>query len=380
MDYLKQKVVFVNYVSDRKNADIHVIVTEESTTGGGEWRLLFVGREKESGKDQTLTFFSQTTDTFEEKRRRFVNVLSLGLLRYVAETPLADKININYEGKSNDSMAGEKDPWNYWIFRASVYGYISGQQKSNYKYLNGSLGADRITEKWKTSFGSNLSYRKNKYELEDNSSIVNSTISYNHKGLLIKSLGDYWGIGTAITMQRSVFYNLRPSYRAILAVERNLFPYKESSQHVLALTYFTGFTKLNYEEETIFDKLHETRFTQGIRIGFDSKREWGNADFGVQFSHVGKVNNMRATIGGDISWRITKGFSFDPRGRVRFIRDQIYLSKRGLSEQDVILGRHAQRTNLDYFISMGLTFTFGSKYSNVVNKRLDLINSFGEIF
>ncbi len=39
-DYLRQEITFVNYVRDRPDAQVHVLVTREGTGGGGRaWTL-----------------------------------------------------------------------------------------------------------------------------------------------------------------------------------------------------------------------------------------------------------------------------------------------------------------------------------------------------
>ena len=35
MDYIRTEITFVNYVRDRKEADVHVLITQQRTGGGG---------------------------------------------------------------------------------------------------------------------------------------------------------------------------------------------------------------------------------------------------------------------------------------------------------------------------------------------------------
>jgi len=54
-------------------------------------------------------------------------------------------------------------------------------------------------------------------------------------------------------------------------------------------------------------------------------------------------------------------------GGYSFIRDQLSLRKEGASEQERLLRLREIETGYSYWISFGLTYTFGSIYSNIVN-------------
>jgi hypothetical protein len=51
------------------------------------------------------------------------------------------------------------------------------------------------------------------------------------------------------------------------------------------------------------------------------------------------------------------------------IHDQISLKKGQASLESVLLRRTMLETNYQYYFSIGLSYTFGSIYSNVVNPR-----------
>ena len=66
-----------------------------------------------------------------------------------------------------------------------------------------------------------------------------------------------------------------------------------------------------------------------------------------------------------------KGLQFSIYGRTSMVHDQINLSKAGLSEEDILLRRKENSTNLRFYGSVGFSYTFGSLYSNIVNPRFD---------
>jgi hypothetical protein len=87
-DYIRKEVTFVDYVRNREDAEVHVLVTIQSTGGGGrQWTLKYIGLGARQGQDQTLVYNSPQTATSDEIRAGFVNIFKLGLVRYAATTP-----------------------------------------------------------------------------------------------------------------------------------------------------------------------------------------------------------------------------------------------------------------------------------------------------
>jgi hypothetical protein len=82
-------------------------------------------------------------------RRGLARLFTIGLLRYVAGTPVADRIAITYTApKADQTAVGAKqhDPWNYWVFYARASGYFQGETSSNSLNVSGGLSANRTTE------------------------------------------------------------------------------------------------------------------------------------------------------------------------------------------------------------------------------------------
>jgi hypothetical protein len=75
------------------------------------------------------------------------------------------------------------------------------------------------------------------------------------------------------------------------------------------------------------------------------------------------------SVYGSLSIRLFKGLSFDIFGSFERIRDQLSLVKGEISEADLLLRRRQLETGYSYRGQIGLSYTFGSMYSNVVNPR-----------
>jgi hypothetical protein len=63
VDYIRTEIKFVNYVIDRKDADIHILFTREQTASGGrEYTLTFLGKNHFAGINDTVYIRPQKLD------------------------------------------------------------------------------------------------------------------------------------------------------------------------------------------------------------------------------------------------------------------------------------------------------------------------------
>ncbi|MBI4264069.1 MAG: hypothetical protein HY657_06825 [Acidobacteria bacterium] len=91
---------------------------------------------------------------------------------------------------------------------------------------------------------------------------------------------------------------------------------------------------------------------------------WGSGIGGSIVSSTYRVVSL-----GTVEYRLATGVSLDVHGGASLIRDQIYLARRGASDQEVLLRQRQLATGYDYILSIGLSFTFGSIHDSVVNSR-----------
>jgi hypothetical protein len=82
-EFLRQNLLFVDYVRDRLAADIHVFVTTQSTgSGGTSWTMKLIGAGRFQGLDRTSVFTTPQNFTSDERRREFARRLRLALAGY----------------------------------------------------------------------------------------------------------------------------------------------------------------------------------------------------------------------------------------------------------------------------------------------------------
>ena len=373
-DFLRRKVVHVNYVRDRRDAQVHVLVTTNRAGAGRQFTLNFIGLGAFEGVGQKLLYTSSNTDTDDEERRGFARIFQLGLVRYVLETPMADGLQVSYQPPQelpSQAARPEDDPWHFWVFRAGANTNTREEQRQDSQSFFGRLSANRVTEEWKINIGVSGSYNSTNFELEDSEIFTDVNRNYRFGSSVIKSLGAHWGAGLGAGAHRSTFLNLDSAYRVTAAVEYNLFPYSLSSERELTFSYFVGLTRFNYEEVTIFDKLEETRANQGLIVSYELERPWGESDVSLDYSHfLDDFSEYAAQVSGEINYRIFRGLSLDVFGSASLVRNQIYLPRRDATDEEILLRRRALETDSRYSFGMGLSYTFGSIYNNIVNTRL----------
>ncbi len=383
--FLRTQITYVNWVRDRQDAEVHVLVTIQGGGNSREYTFNFIGLERFEGNDQRLIHTSSYTDTDDERRRGIQRLLELGLVRYVLETPQAAGLVVEFQnGEARDEphTLVVDDPWNHWVYRIRAETDFRTEDRRDSQSYETSASAGRTTDMWRVGMGARYSYRESNFEFEDGGTYKNVSRSSSLYGQVIRTLAPHWGLGAGFSSRRSTFLNLDNSYRAAAAVEYNIFPYSESSEREFTIAYFVGGTRLDYEEITVFDKLSETYADQGAFIAFGMERPWGEARLDLQYSHfLDNFDRSRIEFRTDVEYHIVRGLSFDVYAGVSRIRDQIYLPKGGATDAEVLVARRQLETDLSFRGGVQLRYTFGSIYNNIVNSRLSSGSSlFSRVF
>ena len=370
-DYLRQRITFLNHVVDREDAQVHVLVTSQSAGGGTEFTFAFIGLEAFTGRDDEVRYLSSSTDTEDEEREGIAQTLQLGLLPYLAGTPLAAQLEIFHDQALELGAAQpEDDPWNFWVFEASADAKLSGQASETDHALSGSFSGSRTTEAWRIRFGTSSDYSRSDFDLGDGTNFVSTFRNFAATGLVIKSGGDHWGFGVGGSAISSSFLNQDLTLRVAPAIEYNVFPYSESTRRQLTISYAVGVTAFDYEETTIFNKNTEVLWDQALRLSFDTTQPWGESGIAVEASHfLNDPAKSRVTGFGNLNFRITRGLSVFVWGDVSRIRDQVFLSGADLSVEDRLVRRRRLATDYEYSTGFGISIQFGSIFNNVVNSR-----------
>ncbi len=367
-DYIKREITYVNYVRDIKDAGLYIISSSQPTgSGGREYTYFLVGQGQFSGMRDTLRYQSAPDDTDETTRANMVNVLKMGLMRYVQKTPLSKYISVSFTQPMAETVS--TDRWNSWVFRSSVSGFLNGQKAYKSANIFGSFSARRVTEDWKINLSASYSYENDKFDISG-SVLTSENNSKSISSLIVRSLNDHWSYGGSASLSSSSFSNYQATLSLMPGIEYDLFPYSESTRRQLRIQYLAGYVYAEYIDTTIYNKTRDNLWSHSLTASYEVLQKWGSIDLGVGYSsylHDWSKNSLE--VNGYFEVRIAKGLSLNLGGGGSMVHNQLNLVKGGATTEEVLLRRKELETQFRYFARFGLSYTFGSIYNNVVNPR-----------
>ncbi|MCX6260819.1 MAG: hypothetical protein NTY95_08275, partial [Bacteroidia bacterium] len=347
---------------------VYVISTNQRTGSGGvEYTYFLIGQHEFAGMRDTISFVTTPDETTEGYRGKMVNTLKMGLMRYVAKTPLSKYMRITFSEPLSETVSTDK--WNSWVFKGSLNGYVNGQKTYKYNYISGNLSAARITADWKINLNARYYKNTSKYIIGDDIIESNSDSKY-LTGLIVKSISDHWSYGGSASLGSSSYSNKKLYFNLMPGIEYDLFPYSESTRRQLRILYSAGINLVHYTDSTIYNKIKQNLWLHSLSASYEVVQKWGSIDFTLEYSnylHDFSKNNL--SLDGYLSWRVAKGLSLTLGGGASMIHDQLNLVKQDLTYDEILLQRKEIATQYEYFVSFGLSYTFGSIYNNVVNPR-----------
>lgn len=235
----------------------------------------------------------------------------------------------------------------------------------------GSLSAKKVTLEWKIIFRFFGNYNENVFRYPG-TRLTSLSRSHGISSSIIKSLSEHWSFGFFTSYLSSSYKNLRQRFGGSPAVEFNFFPYSESTHHSFTVAYELKPQYVVYVEETIFNKTREWLWQHALTVGVAFRQPWGRLSVSVEASqYLHDFSKNRLIIFSGLSWRIFKGLSVNLFGQYSQIHDQLSLPKAGASPEEVLLRRKELATTYSYFVSFGISYSFGSLFTNVVNTRFE---------
>ena len=96
--HTRSEIEWVDWVRDREDSDVHVLVSTRRTgSGGTEYTMAFIGRNDFEGLGDEVVFATSGDATQDERRDEFVGALALGLGRYAVRTGTRTRLRIQHE-------------------------------------------------------------------------------------------------------------------------------------------------------------------------------------------------------------------------------------------------------------------------------------------
>jgi hypothetical protein len=393
--FFVQEMGYVNWVRDRFDSDVHLLLTSlNAGNGGREITVNFLGQKRFAGKTDTLVVNTLPNDADDRVRRELLRTFQLGLAPYVARTPIASRMRLSLANgvvAPTVSPRSIKDRWNLWLYRIDGNLNASGEQLVKTTNLSTSLSAARTTDAWKINLTGTHSYNERDFKLlvaNDANPAIRDTVSVvvlqraaNSNALIGRTINAHVTAGVKVSAGFSEVLNQKLAVRVSPALEYNYFPWSEATRHQLTALYYVGPNYYRYYRRTVFDETAETRFNQTLLLALTQRQKWGNTNLTLEGSHyLHDPQRNHVTLSGSMDLRLGRGFSLNFRGSASRVRDQIYIAGAAQSERDILTQRQQLQTNFRYNLNVGMGYTFGSIYNTVVNQRFGNLGELGRRF
>jgi len=368
IEAIRAEIPFVAFVPSPDGANVRVVVAPLGPPPEGRLRIEVAGLGEFQGQDNVLTYAPGRDEKPGEVRKGVTALVRLGLLRYAAKTAAAKDLSIKFLDQAKPTAVNDR--WNFWVFSLSGNAFLSGETQYRSHSYYASVSANRTTPALKIRTQVYGNWSGSWFDLGDGTSYESSTHGRGASGMVVKSLGRHWSAGGYLEAEASTYSNLKMSLSAAPALEYDVFPYSESTRRQLRILYRIGLTRTRYYEETVYFKTSETLFQEALSVAYEAVQPWGKVSLQIEGSHFfHNVKFNRVELEGGLEFRIWRGLSLELDGSYSRIRDQIALSAAGYSYEDILLQQKQLATGFDYSFSVGLSFSFGSTRSNVVNPR-----------
>lgn len=384
-DFFVQELRWANVVRERLEADVHLLVTSLTTgSGGTEYTVNAIGQRRWAGRSDTVVTAVEPASPQDLRRRELLRVFSLLLAPYAAQTAEGPLLSLSYRApatRAAQSPQAVNDPWNFWVFNVSANAFSNGEKRQRFLDTYWNTSANRYTETWKIRVNANLNYSDSWFELSDGTRFTNILRTYGGNVLVGRAITPKLSLGGQVTGQRADFFNYDMNLRAAAAVEYDFVPYREYTRKSVILLYTLGAVANDYQDTTIYGEIRELRPHHSTQLQWRARQPWGNVTaslYGSQFLH--NLNRYNYGVSGSADLRLVKGLQLNVSGNYGKVADQLYLRRGNLDDTEVVARIRALQTNYRYFVSLGVSYTFGSIYSTVVNPRFNLLPSGGGVF
>lgn len=373
-EFLRSEIRWVDFVRQSQDADVQVLATNGTTGAGGrETVLRFVGAGRFAGISAELRAVTAPGETEDVRRRDVLRATQVGLLGFGARDGLPGDLQVRVTTPAGAAGPEARvDPWNHWVFRVAGDASLESEESSRQDTWELEASADRVTHEWIVSFGAQWETETETFNLDDADELPFKVSRRERRAdwFGARALGPYWSIGVDGTFRSSTFGNVTFLAEARPAIEFNVFPYAEYATRQLRLAYSAGVQHAQYSEITLFDRLRETRPRQALSVTLDQRQPWGTLQASVEWSqYLHDLSKSRLEALAQIDLRLFRGLSLEIEGQASRIRDQLSLPKRNASPEEVLLRVRQLQSGHEVEFSVGLAYSFGSLFNNIVNPR-----------
>lgn len=376
-DYLTVELGYFTIVRDQGDADIQILITDQTNASGGKsYQLNFIGQKEMKGTNRLIEFTTKNDDTENIARKKVLKNINAGLLSYIAATDLIKDADITFPVRkiALENAIVNRDPWNNWIFGMGADGRFEGESNQKSVRTEANLRGGRTTQHSKLSFNAYYNQRVKSVTIDSVESKIKVN-GYGFNSLYVRSFAKHWSAGGFIKGYHSVFQNIEFSNNIAPAIEYSVFPVEEFNKRQVRWIYQAGVQRLEYIETTIFDKREETLPYHQITGLMGLTQPWGNFSAEISgFQYLSDLKKYRVRLEVELSVRVAEGLFLRIYGNGSQIKNQISLAKSNLDTSQILLGGSQLPTTIDYYTSFGFNYTFGSMNNSIVNPRFSGVN------
>ncbi len=367
-NHIREQITFVDYVRDRAEAQVQVVMATQTTgSDGTRYILMFYGLQEYDGRNDTLSFTVPSDATDDLIRDQYVRTIKLGIIPYIYKSSLAGMIDISYSDPG--AIIIPEDKWNNWVFSLSGNAYLNGQKSYSSAYIYTDFSVQKVMPEWKTSFSMSSSYNESEYTLED---YYYKSVNRGYYGYyeFVSSISNHWSWGIFSGANHSTYGNTAISVNLTPGIEFDVFPYEEASTRQIRIAYMIGGDYNRYLDTTIYNKTKEMLYMNSLSVSAKAIQKWGSLSGSVSadaYLHDLSKNSIDFSL--STSLRLFKGLELNVSGYYGMIHNQLSLPKGDVSQEELLLQQRQIETQYTYWASIGLSYTFGSIFNTVVNPR-----------
>ena len=372
-NYIRDQINYIDYVRDQEDANIILEVYGDPNGNRGKYSIYFIGKNNFIGMDDKLSFESHPKMTNDEIRSGLKDKIQTGILKYLVKTTDINDLNISItkpESNISDNDSLIVDKWKNWIFEISASGYYEKESSRKVNDFNGRFEVNRYTEDWRIETTLRFFKRIEEF-LSETNNFKSSRVYKGAYGKIVRSISDHWSTGIFYGLSEDSYENIKFSNNFSPAIEYSIFPYKDVVRREMVLEYKIGYRKNNYQSKTIYGKNDEFLGIHSFAFKTRYRQNWGDIYSRFSFfTYLHDNSKNRLTFDNYLNIRIFEGFSLRLGAEIRFIRDQINLAAGQASIEDLLLQQRSIATDFYNEFRLGLTYTFGSAFNNIINTRL----------
>ncbi len=381
-NYIRSEINIVDYMINQHEADVHILINNQSTGGGGgKTQVIFYGKHRFSSMLDTLSYSYPPNQAASQQRDLMLQYLKLGLAPYLAKSLMATQVEIKTKADEDKLQLIKKidqtpsDPWRYWSQVFGVNGNVRLDQLYQVLRTSGYFQSTKTTEDLKIRFRVSAGRELSTYKYDTDSGTVKTVVDnsdFNARHFIARGIDKNWTYGYETSFTNSTFTNLKSSLYFSTGLERSLFPYTHINNKFVALRYGLDVRGNHYYDSTIFDKKKELLFGQKMILSLKYNQRWGYLEGGVKYRNYFQDWGLyNLSVNSSLNIRLTGALSINVDLYGALVHDQINLAQGEASKDDVLTRKRQMASAYTFATWFGVNYRFGSSVNNFVNPRFE---------